>query len=343
MPATSTTSKTLERAWASLADEGKNGEGYYSVRVFAESACSIFVGQHQPSGLIDLSFEVKPDSVKKVSLHHEAKGFEVNVQKAPTAPDKNLRRICITLNRKSFSELFKYLAADIVGKCNMAKTEADAVQILDARLDNWRRFLEKTGTDGLSTTLQTGLFGELFFLRALLTKGVSSSCALNAWHGPLRENQDYCFGPMAVEIKASTSNNANCVSISNVRQLDDTGLENLYLYHASFDRREGSGETLKNSVDSLLSFFQKSGSACEDMFESLLITQGYHHCQSHLYDLAGYTLRNQQLYEVKEGFPRITESDLTEGVVEARYKIDLSTAETFKKDLNQIIESKLLK
>lgn len=342
MPATSTTSETLERAWASVAEEGKNGEGYYSVRVFANSVCSIFVGQHQPSDLIEFSFEVRPESVKKVSLHHEAKGFEVKVQKTPHAPDKKLRRISITLNRKSFCDLFKSLAADIVEKCNLAKTEAEAVLILESRLDHWRRFLEKAGTDGLSSPLQTGLFGELLFLRTLIAKGVPSACALRAWHGPLRENQDYCFGSLAVEVKASTSNNANSVSISNARQLDSTGLKNLYLFHASFDRRDRSGETLRSCVESLFSQFLEAGSECEDLFESLLIAQGYHHCQSHLYDVAGYTLRNQQLYEVKDGFPRITESDLTAGVIEASYKIDLSTAASFKKDLNQFIESNLV-
>ena len=339
MPAISTTSDTLEKAWASVYGESQDGGGYYSVRVFGESICSVFVGQHQPSGLIDFAFEVPPKSIKKIQLSQEAKGFEVKVQKTFNAANSKVLRVSICLNRNLFLDLFKVLAADIVEHCLSAATEAEAMTKLHSRLDHWRRFSEKTGDDGLSAREQTGLFGELLFLRTLVDQGVDDSVALDAWHGPLRDNQDFCFGPMAVEVKASTSNNANQVSISNARQLDDTGLDNLYLYHVSLDRRSGSGESLSSAVGNLLSRFKKSGSKCEDLFENLLMSQGYHHSQSPLYDLAGYTLRSQQLYEVTPGFPRIIESDLTSGVVEACYKIDLSSAESFKKDLTQIISA----
>lgn len=341
MPVTSTTSDILYKAWASVSGESQTGEGYYSVRVFAESICSIFVGQHQPSGLIDVAFEVAPQSIKRISLSQEAKGFEVVVQKTPTTKQSSKLRVSITLNRNSFSDLFQVLANDIVEHCMSAATEADAMARLHTRLDHWRRFSEKSGEEGLSVSEQTGLFGELLFLRNLLAQGVDAVQAVKAWHGPYRDNQDFCFGQKAVEVKASASNNATQVAISNTRQLDNTGLEELYLYHTSLDRRNGSGESLPSAVGSLLSRFRKEGSECEDLFENLLMLQGYHHSQSHLYDLVGYTLRCQQLYEVKTGFPRIIESDLASGVVEASYKIDLSSADPFKIDLNNTILSKL--
>lgn len=342
MPATSTTSNTIEKAWTSVATEAMNGDGYYSVRVFADSVCSIFVGQHQPSGLIDFSFEVDPASIKRIALRHEAKGFDVTIQKASNPPDSKIRQITISLNRASFHDLFKALAIDVIGHCIQASTEADAVIKLDSRLEHWRRFSERSGADGLSIPFQIGLFGELLFLRTMVERGVDNAYAIKSWHGPLRENQDFCFGPTAVEVKAGTSNNPNLVSISNTRQLDGTGLAHLFLYQAWFDRRDGSGETLPSAVESLLSHFREDGSNCEDLVESLLIAQGYHHSQSHLYDVAGYTLRTEQLYEVSPGFPRITESDLASGVVEATYKIDLSTAAPFKRNLHQFIDSDLI-
>ncbi|MDB4734542.1 PD-(D/E)XK motif protein [Akkermansiaceae bacterium] len=342
MPATSTTSDAIEKAWSAVAMEATNGDGYYSVRVFAESACSIFVGQHQPSGLIVFSFEVDPESIKKLTLRQEAKGFQIAIQKPSNAPNQKVRRITISLNRASFRDLFKALAIDVISHCILASTEVDAVIRLESRLEHWRRFLEKSGADGLSTSFQIGLFGELLFLRTMVERGADSAHVLKSWHGPHRENQDYCFGPTAVEVKASASNNPNLVSISNTRQLDGTGLAHLFLYQACFDRRDGSGETLPSAVESLLSHFREDGSNCEDLFESLLIAQGYHHSQSHLYDVAGYTLRTQQLYEVSPGFPRITECDLASGVVEATYKIDLSTAAPFKRNLHQFIDSDLI-
>lgn len=341
MQATSTTSDILNKAWASVSRKSQNGEGYYSVRVFAESLLSIFVGQHQPSTLIDFAFEVAPHSIKRISLSQEAKGFDVTVQKTPITKQSNALRVSITLKRNSYFDLFQVMAIDIVEHCMSAATEADAMAKLCTRLDHWRRFSEKSGEKGLSVTEQTGLFGEILFIRNLLIHGFDTLQAIKAWHGPYRDNQDFCFGPKAVEVKASTSNNATQVAISNARQLDDTGLEELYLYHVSLDRRRGSGESLTNAVESLFSLFRKSGSECEELFESLLLLQGYHHSQSHLYDLFGYTLRFQEFYEVTLGFPRIIESDLASGVLEASYKIDLSSAEPFKKDLEKIISSKL--
>ena len=339
MPAISTTSDTLEKAWASVYGESQDGEGYYSVRVFGESICSVFVGQHQPSGLIDFAFEVPPKSIKKIQLSQEAKGFEVKVQKTFNAANSKVFRVSISLNRNSFLDLFKVMAADILEHCLSAATESEAMTTLLSRLGHWRRFSEKAGGEGLSVSEQTGLFGELRFLHTLLDQGVDPVQALKAWHGPLRDNQDFCFGPLAVEVKASTSNNANQVSISNIRQLDDTGLDHLYLYHVSLDRRNGSGDTLPSSIEDLQYRFNHSGSESEDLFEDLLMLQGYHHSQRNLYDMAGYTLRNQQLYEVTSGFPRITESELPLGVVETCYKIDLAVAESYKEDLLHVINN----
>ena len=128
MPAISTTSDTLEKAWASVYGESQDGGGYYSVRVFGESICSVFVGQHQPSGLIDFAFEVPPKSIKKIQLSQEAKGFEVKVQKTFNAANSKVLRVSICLNRNSFLDLFKVLAADIVEHCLSAATEAEARQ-----------------------------------------------------------------------------------------------------------------------------------------------------------------------------------------------------------------------
>lgn len=335
----STTSNILEKAWASVAKGGEAVGGYYGVRVFADSPHSIFVGQHKSSGLIDFAFEVPQKSLKKSSLSQEAKGFEVSILKSVDAANRKVCRISITLNRNSFADLFRVMATDIVQHCLATKTEADAVKKLHARLTHWRKFSEKSGDEGLSHKEQTGLFGELLFLQILIENGIDDMQALKAWHGPLRENQDFCFGPSAVEVKASTSNNANQVSIANARQLDDTGLDNLYLYHASFDRRNGSGESLSSSADKLLSHFKKAGSECEDLYENLLMLQGYHQSQSQLYESEGYTLRFQQLYEVTSNFPRILESELVAGVVKVGYTIDLAVAESYKEDLLHVINN----
>lgn len=342
MPETSKTSDTLKSAWESLLKKNTKTTGYSSVRVFAKSKRSIFVGQHQPSALIDFAFEVSAKSLKRISLRQQAKGFDVSVQNQSKSGKIGTCRVSITLNRASFADLFKVLAADILEHCLAATREAEAMSELNARLQHWRRFSEKFGNEGLTEPEQTGLFGELFFLRSLISLGLNEVRVLESWSGPDRDNQDFCFGPLAVEIKATTSNNSDQVSISNLRQLDDAGLDDLYLFHVSFDKRDGSGETLPTVIANLMARFKAISSECEDLFENLLMTQGYHHAQNSLYELAGYTLRKQQIYEVASGFPRILESDLAAGIVEAKYEIDLASAESFKRNFEEVVSQNLL-
>ena len=334
-----TISNTLIKAWEAVQRDSLNGDGYCSVRVFAASPFSIFIGRHTSTELIDFSFEVDQESIKKISLAQNAKGFDVVVQKALNGRSPKIRRVTIALNRLSFSDLFHVLAADILEHCLQAESEACAMEKLHIRLDHWRRFSEKAGGEGLGAEQQTGLFGELYFLKTILNANIADDLALAAWHGPLRDNQDFCFGAMAVEVKASVSNSAKSVSISNARQLDAVGLDELYLYHVSFDRRSDSGKTLPEAVSELLTRFRNEGCKCEDLFEDLLMLQGYHHSQSHLYSDVGYTKRGHDLYSVEEGFPRIVESELMDGVDDVCYKIDLACAALFKKELSQITQT----
>ena len=342
MPETSKISKTLDEAWEAVFEESTENVGHFFKRVFGESLHSIFVGYHQPGGRLDLGFEVASSAIRKISLQQVAKGFQVEVGKPAGIKKPGTARVSVILNRESFSDLFKVLAVDLVEHCLSGKTDSDAMAKVHGRLEHWRKFSEKTPDEGLSVSQQIGLYGELYLLRQLMQDGLDETRAVEAWHGPLRDNQDFCFGPIAIEVKASASNNANEILISNIRQLDNTGLDGLYLYHVSLDRRRGAGESLPAIVDDHRAQMKKSGSASADLFEDLLIDQGYHSAQSYLYESEGYTVRSKQLYAVKEGFPRIIESELAAGVVEANYKISLSSTESFKDNLGDVVRSELM-
>jgi len=257
MPATSITSNALEKVWTSIYGESQKAGGYHSVRVFVQPKFSMFGGQHQPRGLIVISLEAFPKSIKKISLSQEGKRFEVVVRKTFNATNSKVCRVSITLNNNSFPDLFKGLATDIVGHCLSTATEADAITKLNSRLDHWRRFSAKAGDEGLFVRDQTELFGELLFLRTLVDQGVDDVQALKAWRDPLRDNQNFHFGLTALKVEVSASNSANRMSIFNVRQLDDKGMKKLFFYHVSLDRRNGSSESLSSARVNLLSRFKK--------------------------------------------------------------------------------------
>lgn len=130
--------------------------------------------------------------------------------------------------RRAFADLFKHLCVDVVSAVLATDSEQRAVDALCSRLSRWQKFLEDAA-GGLSETRQTGLYGELYFLRRLLLAGCTPRRALDGWKGPLGTNQDFMFGRSAVEIKSTTANTDTVLVIANERQLDDAGISSLTL------------------------------------------------------------------------------------------------------------------
>ena len=336
MLAISTVSKTLGSAWMEVAASSGAMEGHHSRRVFAKSGRSIFVGLRNPGGIVDFAFEIDGRLAREQSFRNESKGFKVEVE---TQKGSKIARVRIILTHAEFSDLFSVLASDVVKHFLDAVSDSDAVIVLRIRLEHWRRFAEKTGKDGLSLNEQTGLFGELLFLKMLFDADADQSGALRCWHGPLRANQDFGFGSIAVEVKTSTSNTPNIVSISNARQLDDTGVSKLFLYHVSLDRREGSGETLPELIARLGAEIVEKGGAATELFYERLSHLQYLDAQKHLYERHGYTERFHNFYRVESGFPRIIETDLRDGVNEVCYGIDLGVAASERVKPDQVISA----
>jgi len=337
MRGTSTVSETLGSAWAAIKGDLGAKSGHYSRRVLKDSGLAIFVSLSEPEGLPGFSLEVAPSSLKALKLAQTARGFEVEVERAANASGDAIARVSIHLTHRPFADLFNVLAADVVERASVAASEKEAVAAVHSRLEHWHRFTEKVGPEGLSPHEQTGLFGELLFLKKLLSEGAPGDAVMQGWHGPLRENQDFCFGATAVEVKASTSNSPQVVTISNERQLDDTGVEALYLFHVSLDRRKGAGTTLPELVERVEAALKGKWTETELLLAERLLAQGYHPAQADLYREHGFTERARDYYEVRDGFPRILESQLCGGVSKVRYRLDLAAAANFKVAMQDII------
>jgi len=334
MPEILTVSKILGDAWREVKATSGDTEGHHSRRVFADSDRSVVVGLRNPGGLVDLTFAIERKLARQYTFVSESKGFKVDVETKKGSKNVVVR---VALTHTGFADLFSTLATDVVKHFLAAASDSEAAITLCDRLEHWRRFAEKTGKEGLSLNEQTGLFGELLFLEKLLNADFDPLSILRCWHGPLRANQDFGFGCVAVEVKTSISNTPNIVTVSNVRQLDGTGVSHLFLYHVSLDRREGSGATLPDLISELLVKIGKGNCSVTDLFYERLSQLHYLEEQKHLYECHGYTERFHNFYQVESGFPRIVESDLRDGVNEARYIIDLGVAAEHKVEFDQVI------
>lgn len=239
------------------------------------------------------------------------------------------REFRITLTTSDLREVFNPLVTDVADAAQAAPDDIEALVAAVRRFERWRDLLQAVGDTGLSKESRRGLYGELHFLREQLLLALSPAEALRAWTGPRLTNQDFQLERCAIEVKTTTGRGPQDILVTSERQLDDTGVENLFLVHISVDERTGgSGESLNGIVDAIRREFDANGLAAQ--FEELVMRAGFLTHHRKLYDDFRYTVRVQHLWQVRDDFPRVTERDLRPGVGDCQYRISTTGLDRFE-------------
>jgi len=253
----------------------------------------------------------------------------IEVRAVPTASDKLWGYAEVRLSDARYAEVYESLADDLVGHVSSANASSPAIDRLVDRIRRWEAFLKIVGPEGLGPERRAGLFGELHVMREHLLP-LSTRLGVNAWVGPSGAQQDFQASTWALEVKTSRVKLPISVRISGERQLDDAGLMFLGLAHVGLEQRQGSGETLPQIVASVRSLLATSPTS--ESFEARLLEAGYHAVHEHLYVRDGYTVRFDQLFQVTTDFPRIIETDLSEGIGDVSYSIAIASLTGFGAD-----------
>lgn len=240
----------------------------------------------------------------------------------------------IFLTAGELREVFTPLAEDIARSAKDATPETVFERAVH-RFTRWQELLRRVGETGLGREARLGLHAELHYLRRHLMLALPADTAVSAWTGPEGSNQDFQLPSVAVEVKATAGKNAATMRIANERQLDDRGVDRLVLVRLAFDaRRGGTGESLNMLVhDIRASLGTSAGSA---RFEQRLAWAGYLPHQQDLYDEPRYTLRQTDLWNVSEGFPRIVETSLPSGVGNCSYEISIAGLEEHRTTTDEV-------
>ena len=216
--------------------------------------------------------------------------------------------------------------ADDLAEAVSAGNRSEALVALGDVMRRWLNFLQ-VARKGLSQEAQLGLWGELQTLRHA-AELIGWSDAIRSWVGPSRAAQDFHFGSWAVEIK-TTIHPRQGVKISSLEQLDDTPWEALYLLHRTVTLvKPADALTLKKFVQKIREDLP-AGERVLIEFETLLHAAGYHVAHENRYNKHGIKEEAATLYQIEDGFPRILRDGLHPGVLEARYRIALNTAQEF--------------
>ena len=234
----------------------------------------------------------------------------------------NNNLLVIKLLQYQSHDIFAVMCENMIQSVLSLRSEKQVVKTIINQLEKWQALFEKLKGEGLTPPEQQGLYGELHFLQKFIARQ-DAIAALNTWVGTVREVRDFQYNDWAVEIKITSGNNHQKVSISSERQLDETLLENLFLFHLSVEAAKKNGESLNAKVNSIRETLRDNVFAL-NVFNNKLLEVGYFEKHTHLYEEKCYQIRDENYYKIDGDFPRIKEKEIRNGVGDVKYSIILS-------------------
>lgn len=328
---------TFEDIWRDQeGGQAGSGGGCLARRVHPHSAADLRLAVEKPSNTRLLLLRVAASVLAAPREFPRSLGFEVRRVFEPM-DGKRYIRLIVRLAHPAFTDVFTSMAEDVACHVARASGDAEAVRVLADRLERWQAFLKQHPADGLGEDSRQGLFGELWFLATHAIPHLGPRPAVSAWKGPGGAAQDFHLPRLAVEVKTSAGRQHQMLTISNERQLDATGVDRLLLFHLSLDCREGGGESLPAMVGAVRDLVAADAVAAT-AFEEALFQYGYLDCHARSYEQTGYTVRESNFFDVVDGFPRIVEADLRNGVGDVRYTISVAECRNYRVDDDSVLQ-----
>jgi hypothetical protein len=305
--------------------------GRQQQRIYPESPVDLLVAVVSPHGRRSLCLAVPDEEVQELGRLPAARGLDVLVHRGTPGGRATLE---LQLLDDALHDVFAALAADVAAAVAVADDDTNAVRAWLGRLTRWQRMLN-SAPRGLSGERQRGLYAELWFLRERLAPVVGIERSVDAWTGPEGAVHDFQTPRGSVEVKSSAAHEPQVVRVNGERQLDDTTVPALHLMHLSLEVRRGTGENLPDAVAAAREL-AASGPAAATL-EDRLIGAGYLDIHAALYNDTGYELRGRNLFEVRNGFPRMVEADLPEGIGRVQYDLAIAACTAYRVEETHVL------
>lgn len=236
---------------------------------------------------------------------------------------ENSRFLSIQLLDIYSKDVFSALCENLILSVIDLPSEKKRIRTVINQLEKWKSMFDKVNSEGLTIAQQQGLFGELHFLEKFFScRNVASNDVLHTWVGVDADLRDFQGINWAVEVKTSATNNPQSVKINGERQLDETLLDTLFLYHCSVEVSKRNGQSLPQKIAKIRERLNNDTIALNS-FNAKLFEFGYIDRQEYLYNNRCYQIRNESFYQINDDFPRIKENELRKGVGDVKYSIIL--------------------
>lgn len=285
-----------------------------------------FVGTIGISGAKVFILELDNETIVHHNYLKRFVGVEIQV-----LPAIDHSELVIILLENDLSDIFSYFIEDIINELIFVNDQNIALLKISSKVNYWKRLFSKITGDILTPQQQRGLYGELFFLNELLELNVDKALIINGWHGPLGANQDFFYNGLAVEVKTSKSNKPS-IKISNEYQLDNAGLNDLYIQFYKLNEYPGGAETLYNIINSIR---QKINNESLIQFNEKIENLGINP-ETEEYNNISYSIGFERTYLITDDFPKIIRNNLAEALSAVSYEIEPKLCVEFETDITLI-------
>ena len=313
-------SSSLLKEWRRLSRRPSGGPTIVDEK--GEAKIQVRVDPQTSEWILDITFPIggpKPKIIDSLKF--------VRVEEAHTKSVPRLRILSIRyIPSNDCVEYWPHFAEAIVESVLATPKKTHWAQAVSKTLKVWGKIWPGK-KKGLGAAELAGMFAELFFLKTLSGK-MSPKVAINAWHGPFSRDHDFTMQRTGFEVKASTKRR-NTVVISNLDQLNDEGLDALYLAHICLRKEDGNELSLQKLGDDIHSGLS---SELQAEFKRRLAKAGWIKATESQRKTTCYRCSGQNLYKVEDGFPRILKKELIpkfgRGVDVKKYTVDLDASPT---------------
>jgi len=166
------------------------------------------------------------------------------------------------------------------------------------------------------------LVGELLMLQALWIPALGPE-AVHLWSGPDRERHDFVSEQIHMEVKATTRSRHEH-EVSRADQLSAPSGRRLIFASVQIEESSAGSQSLSTMIDSILDEIRRDRAAI-DGFLTRLDGLDWSDEMRQSPDLLRFHLRDAQLIEVDDEFPRLpTTFTLPPGIMSIRYTISIA-------------------
>lgn len=234
---------------------------------------------------------------------------------------------CFDLLNIEFKKIFYLFCDDLVNTLDNINDESKELNVIKERFSIWKIMFKKV-KNSLTNEKEQGLYGELYFLNNYMIEKYGINEAIKSWAGPLGYNKDFSINTTWYEVKA-TSVNSTSVKISSLNQLssDMSGFLALIRIEKMSEEFNGDKCSILNLFNSIIN--KISDKETKELFINKVLEYGFNPETD--FQKNNYKVDKISLYEVKDGFPRLSEKDIKyQEIDNVTYEIIIRTIEKYK-------------